>query len=151
MMPIQYQNGVTMQVNEQANQCQQIASADAECDTSYGPRASRAGFTIVELLVAVVILAIGVLGLAGTSAVVLQQMTGGNSQLLGSQMAASRFEKMAGRNCTGFATSGTRYSRGVTETWSYAASDNGTMIATVSLAIQGRTQPEQYQTVIACF
>src|SRR6185436_7692637 len=94
-------------------------------------RSGRAGFTIVELLVAVVILAIGVLGLAGTSAVVLQQMTGGNTQMLGAQMAASRFERMAGRKCTGFATSGVRYSRGVTETWSYSAGENGTMVASV--------------------
>jgi prepilin-type N-terminal cleavage/methylation domain-containing protein len=127
----------------------QLAPGQAVSSTTDGE--AREGFTIVELLVAIVILAIGVLGLAGTSAVVLQQMSGGNTQQIGSQIAASRFEKIAGRKCTGFAPSGTRYSRGVTETWNYAAADNGTMVATVTLNIQGRTQPEVYSTVISCF
>lgn len=38
-------------------------------------RDPRAGFTMVEILVALVILAVGVLGLAGTTALVVRQVT----------------------------------------------------------------------------
>lgn len=38
-------------------------------------RADRGGFSLVELVVAVLILSIGVLGLAGTTAVVIRQVT----------------------------------------------------------------------------
>ena len=38
--------------------------------------ASRDGFTIVEVVVAIVILSIGILGLAATAGVVVRQMTG---------------------------------------------------------------------------
>lgn len=39
------------------------------------PGASRAGFTIVEIVVAVIVLAFGVLGMAGTTAYVVRQVT----------------------------------------------------------------------------
>jgi prepilin-type N-terminal cleavage/methylation domain-containing protein len=150
-MSIQNGTEVAMKGYEQPQEHTQIASEAAECDAANRRGKAQSGFTIVELLVAVVILAIGVLGLAGTSAVVLQQMNGGNTQQVGSQIAASRFEKMASRKCTGFALSGSRYTRGVTETWAYKAAENNTMVATVTLNIQNRTQPEVYQTVISCF
>ena len=136
---------------EQPNEQAHIASDAAECDSAGVCHERQAGFTIVELLVAVVILAVGVLGLAGTSAYVMQQMTGANTQQIGSQIAASRFEKIASRKCTGFATSGSSYSRGVTQTWSYKAAENNTLIATVTLNIQGRKNAEVYETVVSCF
>lgn len=39
------------------------------------PPRSRAGFTMVEVIIAIVILAIGVLGLAGTTAYIVRQVT----------------------------------------------------------------------------
>jgi Tfp pilus assembly protein PilV len=45
-------------------------------DATFTERASlRAGFTIVELVIAVIILSFGVLGLAGTTALVVRQVT----------------------------------------------------------------------------
>jgi type IV pilus assembly protein PilV len=112
---------------------------------------SRAGFTVVELIVAVVILSIGLLGLAGASAVVLKQMKGAKTQLSASQIAASRIEKLAGNACLKVALAGSSTANGVTETWAVAPTDNQTMTATVSVAFTGRTNPEQFTTVIACF
>jgi prepilin-type N-terminal cleavage/methylation domain-containing protein len=112
---------------------------------------SRRGFTIVELLVAVILLAIGLLGLAGTSGVVLRQMTRGNAQSMGSQVAASRFEMLAGRLCNATPTSGTATSRGVTESWSVTTAANETAIATVSVTMTGRKNAEAFSTVISCF
>lgn len=44
-------------------------------DGRSGSRNPRAGFTMVEVMVALVILAVGVLGLAGTTALVVRQVT----------------------------------------------------------------------------
>lgn len=43
-----------------------------------GPRSRRAGFSLVELIVAVLVLSIGVLGLAATTAVFVRQVTVGD-------------------------------------------------------------------------
>jgi type IV pilus assembly protein PilV len=110
----------------------------------------RSGFSIVELLVAVVILAIGVLALAGTSAIVLRQMTGARTQTNASQIASSRIEYMSGMDCAGLAASGSSTTPGVTESWTVKAADNGTIQAEVSVTIRGRTSPEVFRTVIAC-
>lgn len=54
----------------------------AGSETSRAPRGRRAesqgGFSLVELVIAVMILAVGVLGLAGTTAFVVRQTTLGN-------------------------------------------------------------------------
>ena len=141
-------NEVSMTENELPQDQAQNAAIAADCDAR---APERGGFTIVELLVAIVILAVGILGLAGTSAVVLQQMNGGNTQMLGSQYAASRFEKMASRACNTYPATGSRYSRGITETWTYVQGDNKTMVATLTLNLQGRKNSEVYQTTISCF
>ena len=112
---------------------------------------ARDGFTIVELLVAVVILAVGVLGLAATSAVVLQQMTGAKVQTNASQIAQSRVELLAGKSCPAMAFTGSATSGQVKETWTVTPSSNRTLTANVSVTFPGRTNPEQFNTVIACF
>jgi prepilin-type N-terminal cleavage/methylation domain-containing protein len=114
-------------------------------------RNRRSGFTVVELVVAVVVLSVGLLGLAGTSAVVLKQMKGAKTQLSASQIAASRIEKLSGTACLKSATLGTATANGVTESWTVAPTDNETMTAVVSVTFAGRTNPEQFNTVIACF
>lgn len=43
--------------------------------SSAGARARRAGFTVIEVVIAMVILTIGVLGLAGTTAFFVRQVT----------------------------------------------------------------------------
>lgn len=42
------------------------------------PRGSRAGFSMIEVIVSIIILAVGVLGLAGTTAFVVRQVTLGD-------------------------------------------------------------------------
>ena len=69
------------------------------------PRAKRAGFTIIEIMVAVVILSIGILGLAATAAVVTRQMTGAVHQNVAANVAYSRMEQIRTGNCVAMADS----------------------------------------------
>ena len=77
---------------------------------------ARAGFTLVELIIAIVILVVGVLGLASTAAVVMRQITGSSMQTRAAMMAQSRLETLRSNTCAAMAA-GTATTNGITETW----------------------------------
>ena len=77
---------------------------------------ARRGFTLVELIIAIVILVVGVLGLASTAAVVMKQITASSMQTRAAMMAQSRLERLRSVPCAQMA-SGTATTNGVTETW----------------------------------
>jgi prepilin-type N-terminal cleavage/methylation domain-containing protein len=56
----------------------------------------RAGFTLVEVIVAIVILAVGLLGMAGTTAVVIRQITTANLATERSVALQSTLERLRG-------------------------------------------------------
>ena len=77
---------------------------------------ARHGFTLVELIIAIVILVVGVLGLASTAAVVMKQITASSMQTRAAMTAQSRLERLRSIPCAQMAA-GTATSNGVTETW----------------------------------
>ena len=98
------------------------APAPARADVP-APR-DRAGFTVIEVIVAILILTIGVLALASTAAVVTKQMARGNRQTVASTIAQARFDSLSSVQCStlaaaGATTTGTStFRKGqVTETW----------------------------------
>lgn len=96
----------------------------------------NSGFTIVEVLVAIVIMAIGVLGLASTASNVSRLIGGGAQQTLAANIAMSRFEQLRSTSCADMA-GGTATRRGMSEHWTvqssgaflYAATDTVTYTA----------------------
>jgi prepilin-type N-terminal cleavage/methylation domain-containing protein len=92
-------------------------------------RANTSGFTIVEVLVAIVIMAIGVLGLAGTASSVSRLIGGGAQQTIAANIALSRFEWLRSTSCASV-VAGTATMRGMTEQWGVSAS--GTSLYTVT-------------------
>ena len=62
-------------------------------------RRARPGLTIIELMAAVVILSIGVLGLAGTTTVVTRMMGEGDHHTDAATAAQSRFERLRSTRC----------------------------------------------------
>lgn len=78
----------------------------------------RAGFTLVELIIAIVILVVGVLGLASTAAVVMRQITGSSMQTRAAMMAQSRLETLRAMPCANM-VAGNATTGGVTETWRF--------------------------------
>lgn len=117
-----------------------------------GRNRSRSGFTLVELIVAMLMLTIGLLGLAGVGAVVLKQMKGGTYQTIAASIAQSRFEQFEGDPCASI-TSGSATVRGMTETWTTAAVGLRAMTIrdTVSfVGTNGITKKVGIHTVVAC-
>ncbi len=94
-----------------------MGATDMRTRTSHPKREGRSGFTIMELLVAIVILSIGLLGLAATSGVVMRLIGGGTHQTVAANVALARFEQLRALSC-GRITSGSAINRNVRESWS---------------------------------
>jgi prepilin-type N-terminal cleavage/methylation domain-containing protein len=126
---------------------------------------NESGFTIVELVVAVVVLGIGVTALVGSSALVTRQVGRGREVTIASQVATQRLEylrreshRVPGSPCTSAGTnfaSGAATTRGVSETWTVAAvagtTSAYTATETVSYQRVGGTSQFTVSTIIGCF
>ena len=119
------------------------------------PRArDRRGFTLVELIVAIMILVVGLLALAGTSALITRQMGTGARTTVAATVAQARLDFFASMDCTqlaigGATTTGTSSGRGVTERW-VVTDGNDVKYVTDTVRIAGQTRPLVYHSVIPC-
>jgi len=115
------------------------------------PSGSRAGFTLVELLVAMMVFAVGMLALAATAASVTRMMGGAKRQTLAATVAQSRLEKLRSSPCASL-TSGTETVRGITNTWTVTAVTRGVTIKdSVSFPSSRNTRRSRvYQTSLSC-
>jgi prepilin-type N-terminal cleavage/methylation domain-containing protein len=120
-------------------------------------RAGRRGFTIVEVVVALVILSVGVLALAGSSAVVMRQMTTGARTGQAASLAQSRFEQFASRaSCNaivavGGSTGGTATSRGIEEGWRVTRpTSSGTVTVRDSVRVPRAKKYVIFESEIRC-
>jgi prepilin-type N-terminal cleavage/methylation domain-containing protein len=113
----------------------------------------RAGMSLVELLVAMVLLSIGLLGLAMLSMRLIKQHDGAASQQLAALVVQSRFDSLASIRCQNLAPygtqTGTATTRGITERWAVVdGNDIKTITDTVTFA--ARKRPLAYVSVIPC-
>lgn len=84
----------------------------------------RTGFTIIELLVALVILSAGLLALHGSSALTLRMVGGGWTRTLAANVAQQRLEQLRAASCTG-AGSGSDETRGIRRRWTVSPHGGG--------------------------
>jgi type II secretion system protein I len=111
---------------------------------------SQRGFTLVELLVAVVLFSVGLLALVSGSAVMMAQLGDSQSKTIASSVAESRFENIRATACA-TRSSGSAVSRGISETWTrtpLARADDVTV--TVQLTSRHRSQTQTFQTFLPC-
>ena len=123
-----------------------------------GHEGVRAGFTIPEIIVAIMVLTIGLLAMASTSGAVAKQMAGARRQTVAATIAQSRFDSLTSVRCallappsgtTSLVTSGTSSRSGVTESWTVTDGDDVKKI-TVSISFPGRPTPMVYQSILPC-
>lgn len=116
------------------------------------------GFTLIEVLVAVVMLTVGVLALVGSSAMVTRMIGSGKSSTDVGQRAQARVDYLrqlaagTATPCTaaGF-TSGSVTSGGVTEKWVVPnAGDGRTVIVTMRHRTAYNTRTDTVQAHILC-
>jgi prepilin-type N-terminal cleavage/methylation domain-containing protein len=113
----------------------------------------RRGVTIIEVMVAILLLGVGLLGLAGFSLTSSKQYRGASLQERAALVVQSRLDSLTSVTCTALAPSGTQSGTattlGVTEQWSVA---DGNDIKTIvdSVRFSGRTVPLVYRSIIPC-
>ena len=110
----------------------------------------RRGMTLVEMIVALTIIGVGLLALAGSAALVTRLMGGGARQTLAASLVQARLEALRATNCANV-TSGTETIRGVVVTWTSQAITRGksvTVTARYPMTRGNRTQT--YRTILPC-
>ena len=119
----------------------------------YGsPASRRSGLTLVEMMVAVVMLAVGLLGLVGTAAVVTRQIGGGTRQGLAAQVVANRLERLRSMNCPQI-TSDSQTTRGIYERWVRATTPVNRVlyvVDTVKYSVAGSQKIQTYTFTVPC-
>lgn len=115
--------------------------------------ADRRGFTLIEVIAAIMLLSIGLLAIAGLGVVAAKTTRRGSTQTLAAAIAQSRFDSLSSLPCASLAaagaTSGTSTTRGVVERWRVVDGWNVKRL-TDSLTVPGRANPLVYQSVIPC-
>jgi len=119
-----------------------------------GGGSARDGFTIIELIVAIMILVVGVLGLAGTAGMVSRMVGGAAQQTIAANVASSRFEKLRSVPCAQV-TSGTATTRGMAEKWTTTVSSGNANLYSVTdvvtyTAAGGRSRTLTFQSYVPC-
>ena len=112
---------------------------------------SQRGFTIVEMLIAIMVFSVGLLALAGSASVIMANLTGTQSRAIATAVAESRFETIGATPCA-TRGSGSATTRGISEAWSLtrlARADDVTVSVTY-LGRNHRASTEQFQTFLPC-
>jgi type IV pilus assembly protein PilV len=125
---------------------------NAAADSRTAHRTARAGFTLVEVMVAMLIFTIGLLGLATTSAVVVRQMGDAGRMGVAAAVAEARMEKLRVANCKTAVASASDTVRTVISTWSVTPQTRSTRIdVTVTYVTRNGSRSQSYRSTVPCF
>ena len=106
--------------------------------------------TLIELIVAMLVLSVGLLGTLTVAVSVLRQQRGGMQQTVAAGIAQARLDSLTSIGCAALTTlGGSATQRGVTETWTVTDGRNVKFID-ISITVPGRKTPVLYETVIPC-
>lgn len=111
---------------------------------------SRRGYTLVEMLVAIMLFTIGLLAMAGTASLITVALAASRTRSVAAAVAESRFDRLRAQTCSAH-TSGSAVTRGVREDWSVqqlARADDVTVVVTI--ISNHRTQTQGFRTYIPC-
>ena len=111
----------------------------------------RKGFTLVELMVAVLMLTVAMLGLLSTSAAMTRMLGKSGQRALAASVAETRFEVLRSVDCT-LVTNGSATARaGIGESWVVQPVARAVIISdTVRYLDRGVPRSHTFQSVIPC-
>lgn len=118
------------------------------------PPRPRRGMSLVELMVAVFVLSVGLLALAGVGATVGRQVNSAGLSTNASLIVQSRVDSLSSISCANLtALEGTTRTNtpmnGITEEWLVTDGDNVKTVS-VTVRLRGHVNPIVYSTVIPC-
>lgn len=103
------------------------------------PRARRSGFTLVELLVAVVLVDVGLLAIVGAGAVVVRRTSELRARSTAVRVASNRLELLRGIGPCTTVTGGEDMPSGMAEAWSVQVQASDVRDITDSVSYQSPT------------
>ena len=119
-------------------------------DTERQATAGRRGFSLVEVIVAILLLALGMLALTGSSAVIASQLAGGAQMTVAATLAQSRLESLRAADCNTL-HGGSAEQRGIAESWSILQGDDVVRVSdTVRLLGRGRNRQFVFNAIFPC-
>jgi prepilin-type N-terminal cleavage/methylation domain-containing protein len=112
---------------------------------------ARRGFTLIEMIIAIIVMSIGIMGLAGTASYVATQMGAGKMQTIAAAMSAKISDSLSARRCTAL-VDGSQTKRGVTVSWTVQDSTRTRWVTSTVQYKQkrGSTKTINYTTVVQC-
>jgi len=116
----------------------------------FNRRRARRGFTLVEMIIAIIVMSIGIMGLAGTATYVVRQVGEGSTQTVAAALAAQLTDSLSSRRCSNI-VAGNQTKRRVTLTWTVDDSSRTKWIRTqVQYPTKRGARTLNYQTVVQC-
>ena len=112
----------------------------------------RRAFSLVEVVVAAFVFAVGVLALEATAVSSLRQMRRSGRMGLAASVAKSRLEMLAASRCADL-LAGTDTVGGIVSAWNVApAASHGASVVSqaVSYTLDGATRTDSYRAVVPC-
>lgn len=112
----------------------------------------RSGFTLVELVIAAFVFAVGALALEATAIASLRRMRRSADLAFAASVARTRLETLAAGRCDALA-SGTDDVRGVLSSWTVESTALASIKAvsqTVAYTLDGRPRTDVYRAMIVC-
>jgi Tfp pilus assembly protein PilV len=107
---------------------------------------SRRAFTIVELLVAVLLIDVGLLALVAGSALVVRQVAEGHAHALAVRMSMNRIESIASTSSCSAARGQSNGPHGIQERWTVAVRGGGDREIIDSVRLQEASGPRTIVT-----
>jgi prepilin-type N-terminal cleavage/methylation domain-containing protein len=120
---------------------------------------SRAGFTVVEVIVALIVVSIGVLGLLGSAALVTRMLARGRWVATASVTAVSRLEQLRPAACittqrsNGADTTSIVGSAQVINSWSFIDAGNNSYrirLVTSYMTGPGKSRSDTLEAMVVC-
>jgi type IV pilus modification protein PilV len=111
---------------------------------------ARPGFTLVELLVALMVFSIGALAMVATSANVMTMISASKNRAIAAAVAEARLERMRGQPCTAHRTDSTT-TNGVKEVWTTVALARADDVTVkVTFVSNHKNQTRIYRSFLPC-
>ena len=107
--------------------------------------------TLIEIIIAIIVMSVGVMGLASTASYVAQQMGNGNNQTIAASLSTKVADSLSSRKCAAL-INGSQTTRGVTVAWTVTAMTRVRQIdQTVTYKPKrGSTKTLSYRMVVQC-